>query len=234
MAVYGIDIKLIPLQNFTRDAALIRKAIDKFSTLSTSQFGSTTEDLKKAGAQNNAALDLQDRASQAGAQGGAAGGDAAAAFGAAAAQTQFQQMSASMTQTFDALERDQAGYASTDALLAIVNGMRSIPGRKSIVFFSEGMALPPNVFEQFRSVIDAANRANVSIYPMDADGPARGEQRRAGARRDQQRGQAEHAPDGRRQSGRRDDGEPRTERGPAPHGSELRGSANWRTRPAGS
>ena len=170
MAVYGIDIKLIPLQNFTRDAALIRKAIDKFSTLSTSQFGSTTEDLKKAGAQNNAALDLQDRASQAGAQGGAAGGDAAAAFGAAAAQTQFQQMSASMTQTFDALERDQAGYASTDALLSIVNGMRSIPGRKSIVFFSEGMALPPNVFEQFRSVIDAANRANISIYPMDAMG----------------------------------------------------------------
>ena len=170
MAVYGIDIKLIPLQNFTRDAALIRKAIDKFSTLSTSQFGSTTEDLKKAGAQNNAALDLQDRASQAGAQGGAAGGDAAAAFGAAAAQTQFQQMSASMTQTFDSLERDQAGYASTDALLSIVNGMRSIPGRKSIVFFSEGMALPPNVFEQFRSVIDAANRANISIYPMDAMG----------------------------------------------------------------
>jgi len=170
MAVYGIDIKLIPLQNFTRDAALIRKAIDKFSTLSTSQFGSTTEDLKKAGAQNNAALDLQDRASQAGAQGGAAGGDAAAAFGAAAAQAQFQQMSASMTQTFDSLERDQAGYASTDALLSIVNGMRSIPGRKSIVFFSEGMALPPNVFEQFRSVIDAANRANISIYPMDAMG----------------------------------------------------------------
>src|SRR4029079_2261948 len=170
MAVYGIDIKLIPLQNFTRNAALIKKAIDKFSTLSTSQFGSTSEDLKKANAQQMGALDLQDRASQAAAQGGQAGGAAAAAIGSDAAQAQFQSMSASMTQTFDSLERDQAGYASTDALLSIVNGMRSIPGRKSIVFFSEGMALPPNVFEQFRSVIDAANRANVSIYPMDAMG----------------------------------------------------------------
>jgi hypothetical protein len=43
LAVYGIDIKLIPLQNFTGDASLIKKAIDRFSTLSTSQFGSTTE-----------------------------------------------------------------------------------------------------------------------------------------------------------------------------------------------
>jgi VWFA-related protein len=170
MAVYGIDIKLIPLQNFTRNAALIRKAIDKFSTLSTSQFGSTTEDLKKADANQMSAMDLQDRANQAAATGGAAGGAAAAAIGADAAQAQFQQMSASMTQTFDSLERDQAGFASTDALLSVVNGMRSIPGRKSIVFFSEGMALPPNVFEQFRSVIDAANRANISIYPMDAMG----------------------------------------------------------------
>jgi len=46
LAVYGIDIKLIPLQNFTRDAGLIKKAIDNFANRSTSQFGSTTEDLK--------------------------------------------------------------------------------------------------------------------------------------------------------------------------------------------
>jgi VWFA-related protein len=170
LAVYGIDIKLIPLQNFTRDAGLIKKAIDNFANRSTSQFGSTTEDLKKADAQQNNAMDLQDRASQAAATGGAAGGAAAAAIGADAAQAQFQEMSASMTQTFDSLERDQAGFASANALLSVVNGMKSIPGRKSIVFFSEGMAIPPNVFEQFRSVIDAANRANVSIYPMDAMG----------------------------------------------------------------
>ncbi len=170
LAVYGIDLKLIPLQNFTRNAALIKKAIDSFANRSTSQFGSTTEDLKKADAQNMSAMDLQDRANQAAAAGGASGGAAAAAIGADAAQAQFQQMSASMTQTFDSLERDQAGFASADALLAVVNGMKSIPGRKSIVFFSEGMAIPPNVFEQFRSVIDAANRANVSIYPMDAMG----------------------------------------------------------------
>jgi hypothetical protein len=38
------------------------------------------------------------------------------------------------------------------------------------VFFSEGVAIPPAVQRLFRGVIDAANRANVSIYTMDAAG----------------------------------------------------------------
>jgi hypothetical protein len=38
------------------------------------------------------------------------------------------------------------------------------------VFFSEGIALPPAVQRLFAGVIDAANRANVSIYTMDAAG----------------------------------------------------------------
>ena len=48
--------------------------------------------------------------------------------------------------------------------------MRELPGRKSVVMFSEGVAIPANVAARFRSVIDTANRANVSIYAMDAGG----------------------------------------------------------------
>jgi hypothetical protein len=48
--------------------------------------------------------------------------------------------------------------------------MRRLPGRKSIILFSEGIALPPAVQRLFISVTDAANRANVSIYTMDAAG----------------------------------------------------------------
>jgi hypothetical protein len=48
--------------------------------------------------------------------------------------------------------------------------MRAVPGRKSVIFFSEGLQIPTNVQTQFISVIDAANRSNVSIYPMDAAG----------------------------------------------------------------
>ena len=45
-----------------------------------------------------------------------------------------------------------------------------LPGRKSLVLFSEGLAIPPAVQRLFLGVIDAANRANVSIYAMDAAG----------------------------------------------------------------
>jgi hypothetical protein len=93
----------------------------------------------------------------------------AAAASAALAQA-VGQIQVGMLRTFEALERDQQGYASTNGLLSVVNGLKSLPGRKTVVFFSEGLAIPPNVQAQFRSVIANANRANVSVYAMDAGG----------------------------------------------------------------
>src|SRR5258708_13168295 len=72
--------------------------------------------------------------------------------------------------SLEMVERDEQGTATSNALMAVVNGMRALPGRKSVIFFSEGVAIPANVAARFRSVIDTANRANVSIYAMDAAG----------------------------------------------------------------
>jgi hypothetical protein len=83
---------------------------------------------------------------------------------------QMLQMQQRMLETFDTLERDQRGYATANGLLAVVSGMRNMPGRKAIIFFSEGLSIPPNVQERFLAVVAAANRANVSIYSMDAAG----------------------------------------------------------------
>src|SRR5262249_62083929 len=80
------------------------------------------------------------------------------------------QMPANVIRGFDALDRDQSGYSTTNGLFAIIEQMRRMPGRKSIVLFSEGIALPPAVQRLFIGVTDAANRANVSIYTMDAAG----------------------------------------------------------------
>jgi hypothetical protein len=80
------------------------------------------------------------------------------------------QMQANMIRGFDTLERDQGGYSSTNGLFAVIEQMRRLPGRKSIVFFSEGLQLPPAVIRLFEGVKDAANRANVAIYTMDAIG----------------------------------------------------------------
>ncbi|HXK08482.1 MAG TPA: VWA domain-containing protein, partial [Vicinamibacteria bacterium] len=98
---------------------------------------------------------------------GAAGG---AAAGGAAAEATMAAMTTSIARSFETLERDQQGYATSNGLLSVVNGMARLPGRKTVVFFSEGMAIPERVQTQFQSVIAAANRANVAIYTMDAAG----------------------------------------------------------------
>jgi VWFA-related protein len=146
--------------------AKVRAALDDFASRATSTFGAT----------RNQQVDLVERAITAGEQmnavtGGAGGpGGDQSAIGGAAAEQQFAEMAARSLQTFETLERDQRGYSTANGLMAVVSGMRTIPGRKAIVFFSEGLSIPPNVQERFLSVIAAANRANVSIYSIDSAG----------------------------------------------------------------
>ena len=91
-------------------------------------------------------------------------------FGPAATQQALNQMESNILEQFEALERDQQGYATINSLLAVINPMRNLPGRKTIVFFSDGLALPPPVQMKFPAVISAANKANVAVYTIDAAG----------------------------------------------------------------
>ena len=91
-------------------------------------------------------------------------------MGSSGATAGLAQMEVRMLNGFEVLERDEAGYSQVNALYAMIGAMRSLPGRKSILLFSEGVAIPPAVQRLFLGVIDSANRANVSIYTMDAAG----------------------------------------------------------------
>jgi VWFA-related protein len=71
---------------------------------------------------------------------------------------------------FRLLEADAAGYASAHALIALAHAMGRMPGRKAIVLFSEGLSITSSTDVRFESLIDAANRANVAIYGVDAAG----------------------------------------------------------------
>src|SRR3989442_7681463 len=54
------------------------------------------------------------------------------------------------------------------ALAAICEGLRIIPGKKTLVMFSQGFIAPQALDWQVQSTIDIANRANVAIYIIDA------------------------------------------------------------------
>jgi len=56
------------------------------------------------------------------------------------------------------------------ALAAISEGLRSIPGKKTLVMFSQGFIAPETLDWQVQSTIDIANRANVAIYIIDSGG----------------------------------------------------------------
>ncbi len=56
------------------------------------------------------------------------------------------------------------------ALAALAEGLRPIPGKKTVVLFSQGFVTPEVLDWQVQSTIDIANRANVAIYIIDSAG----------------------------------------------------------------
>src|ERR1051325_3860568 len=173
--VFGIDQALRTVQNFTDDAQLVKDAIDNVTGQAISNYNSNAAKMRDNVDRSNA-LDQQIASSSgaAAAAGGARDSAGAAAAGAEAGQASIQQkfleMETQMLDHYERLERDQQGFATINSLLAVISPMQNLPGRKTIIFFSEGLKLPPSVVQKFPTVINAANRANVSIYSIDAAG----------------------------------------------------------------
>jgi VWFA-related protein len=200
VGVFSIDLALRTLQPFTNDRAAMRLAFQRAASQAHTAFASERADGRR---QLDNVMNYEDSLSAL-----SSGGDAAAAGTQAqviAVEMAFQALQHRMNRAFDAMERDQQGFASTNGLLAVVTGLKALPGRKTVVFFSEGLSIPANVQAQFRSVVASANRANVSIYAIDAGGlraesntrEAREEILQAAQRRIRQEGAGrDFAPDG--------------------------------------
>src|SRR5689334_21708238 len=173
--VFGIDQSLRTIQAFTDDSLLIKDAVERATGSATSTYNSGGQKMRD-NVDRSIALDQQasNSASAAGAAGGARNSGAASAAGEASGQAMAEQklleMQNQMLDQYERLERDQEGFATINSLLAVISPMQNLPGRKTIIFFSEGLKLPPAVQQKFPSVINAANRANVSIYSIDAAG----------------------------------------------------------------
>jgi VWFA-related protein len=166
IGIFGIDLSLTPYAPFTRNAYALRQSLTRLGARASAGFNSAEQQEQKANADRQAAMAGGAAASAtAGAGPGASG-----AVGTAAGEAQLAQMQSNMIRDFQIMERDQQGYATTNGLFAIIGTLARIPGRKSLVLFSEGIAIPAAVQRLFLGVIDVANRANVSIYTMDAAG----------------------------------------------------------------
>ena len=62
------------------------------------------------------------------------------------------------------------GQLSLYPLLALVKAQAPLAGRKTLLLFSPGLQVPPNLDDVFRTVVSEANRSNVSVYAVDTRG----------------------------------------------------------------
>ena len=162
VALFSISGGLQLLQSFTRDKAKLLAAVDKAYTSSTvsktSEARGLTQDInsirnKLSGAPTEVA------ASPAA---GAAGSAAAEALIAQHVLEQYMQLRSALS-----VQQTRPVLA---ALAAICEGLRPVPGKKTLVMFSEGFVAPETLDWQVQTTVDIANRANVAIYIIDASG----------------------------------------------------------------
>lgn len=173
--VFQINVTLETIQTYTNDRAKLRKALDKLGSHPTTRFNKNANrvgETARGETQHpsaSATADAEERG-----PGTPLPGDVQAdpgTFGDAQRREIIaRRLTERMVRSYDAIATDQQGYATTNALLAVISSLSLVPGRKTIVFFADGFSIPANVQARFDSVIATANRANVSVYTVDAAG----------------------------------------------------------------
>src|SRR6266403_5974456 len=164
VAIFSISSGLQLLQPFTQDKArliaAVEKAYDSSTVAKTSEAREISENISS----------LRDQIS--GGDTGPIGAtqEAGAAGSSAAAQTMIaQRMLEQYVMLRSALSTQQTRPVLA-ALAAISEGLRPIPGKKTLVMFSQGFVATEALDWQVQSTIDIANRANVAIYIIDSTG----------------------------------------------------------------
>jgi VWFA-related protein len=171
VAVFTNDKTLYVLQQFTNDRQRLEQTVNTATTASANQMAAqsatviqelqdATEHMEDA---NQAAG--QATAGMSGSRGAGAGG-----LGAAMAEAKMAQMTVEMIANAALMARTQEGRTSLYSLLSLVKEQRRLPGRKTIIYFSEGLNVTPALVELFKTTVSAANLSNVSVYCVDARG----------------------------------------------------------------
>jgi VWFA-related protein len=160
-AVFKLDNRLHMLQDFTRDPARLKAAVDRAAS------AVLKEDVP---AQPGASRERERDTPYATIGGQEVGANERSTAGSDAADAQFRATIQRMQALSSAIDTAQRGHATFYPLMALAKAQAGLEGRKAILFFSEGMQVPSSVEEAFKAAISEANRANVSVYTIDARG----------------------------------------------------------------
>jgi VWFA-related protein len=164
VALFSISGGLQLLQPFTQNKAKLIASVEKAYDSSIVSKSAEARDLSE----NISAL--RDRVGAGPPDEPIAASPGAGAAGSAAAQAMIaRKMLEQYIQLRSSLSAQQTRPVLA-ALAAISEGLRSIPGKKTLVMFSQGFVATEALDWQVQSTIDIANRANVAIYIIDSGG----------------------------------------------------------------
>ena len=164
-------VRSAPLQVYTDNPTLVRNAVRRVIPAGTESKEQQREALNALRDRRDAARDARSRSCQGAQQGGAAALGAASGIGQTKLQRRLVQGQMRMLQAFDTLDRDQRGYVTTKSLFAILQSLVELPGRKTLIFFSEGLPASPALQ---RAPAARSSRpptaSNITVYAIDASG----------------------------------------------------------------
>jgi VWFA-related protein len=168
-SVVTVDTQLFPLQQFTRDREALKTAIEKATSGKYAIFATEAAQLKAA--LDKTIAQAPQTAIQPGQVNDRTGpGADTSSIGSAAVEAKLAQVMRDMTSFDQAMAGAESTRRSIFSLLSLVRGQATLPGRKTILYFSAGMGVPPHLDVPFRSLISTANRNNVSFYVIDSRG----------------------------------------------------------------
>ncbi len=78
-----------------------------------------------------------------------------------------------MPQLSDSLNRMESEFGIRSVMMSLrdlAKGLAGVPGRKTLVMLTQGFPLTPEYESELTATIDACNRANVAVYPIDVRG----------------------------------------------------------------
>jgi VWFA-related protein len=170
ISVFHIGRKLIILQDFTQDRELLSVAVAEALSGSPIKYYDKSNAIFETAQEQSRLEDVANNLADQAAGGGAGAAAAGAASGQAAAEAKMAEMVVNMLAFSDTVERDTSGRSSLYGLLSLAQGQGLLEGRKTMLYFSQGMHITPNIEALFDTVKSEANRHNVSIYTLDVRG----------------------------------------------------------------
>jgi VWFA-related protein len=167
-AIFALNTRMNAVQGFTKDRAALLRAVNTAVRGNSMELATATANVLN-----------QTNYSITGGQGGISinpgvdpthSPDFATSGASQAPLSESQQALAGMIAAQRPMVSYVAGMRLLTALLQMVEYESRLPGRKTILYLSEGLVKPPDRGDMMRQVIGAANRGNVSFYCIDVRG----------------------------------------------------------------